>query len=70
LTPETVEPEPSSGEATNPIKLTDEADENPAPLPESHRRLEKVYGGTIHDDEGTHLQARWCSRCLNLAGLP
>jgi hypothetical protein len=31
LTPETVEPEPSSGEATNPINLPDEADENPAP---------------------------------------
>ena len=46
---QTVEPEtPPSGKATNPINLTDEADENPAPLPESYRRLEKVYGGTLH----------------------
>jgi hypothetical protein len=40
LTPETVEPEPSSGEAANPINLIDEADENTAPIPESYRRLE------------------------------
>ena len=56
LTPEPAEPEPSSGDATRPINLTDEADENPAPYPESYLRLEKVYGGTIHDDDGTHLQ--------------
>ncbi len=41
----------------NPINLDDEADENTAPLPASYCRLEKVYGGTIHDDDdGTHLQ--------------
>ena len=56
LTPEPAEPEPSSGDATRAINLTDEADENPAPYPESYLRLEKVYGGTIHDDDGTHLQ--------------
>jgi hypothetical protein len=51
-----VDPEPSSGDATRPINLTDEAEENTTPYPESYRRLEKVYGGTIHDDDGTHLQ--------------
>jgi hypothetical protein len=47
LTPETVEPEPSSGEATNPINLTDElmkheADKNSTPIPASYCHLEKV----------------------------
>jgi hypothetical protein len=55
VTPETEEPEPSSGEAAKTISLIDEADENTAPIPESYRRLETVYGGTIPDDDGTHL---------------
>jgi hypothetical protein len=43
LTSETAEPEPSSGDATSPINLTDKAGENPALYPESYCRLEKVY---------------------------
>jgi hypothetical protein len=71
LTLETVEPEPPSGKATNPINLNDEADENSAPPPESYSRFEKVYGGTIHDDDdGTQPPPRWDSGQLNLAGLP
>ena len=57
LTPESVDrPEPSSGGATNPINLFDEADESTVPFPESYQRLAIVYGGTIHDDDGTHLK--------------
>ena len=55
LTPETAEPDPSSGEAGNPINLADEADASAAPIPESYQRLEKIYGGTMFDDDGTHL---------------
>jgi hypothetical protein len=56
LTPEPVdEPEPPPGQATTPINLFDEAGENPAPIPESYRRIHRVYGGTLQDDDGTHL---------------
>jgi hypothetical protein len=55
LTPETEEPASSSGEAAKTIYLIDEADENTAPILESYRPLETVYGGTIHDDDGTQL---------------
>ena len=41
LTPETAEPDPSSGEAGNPINLADEADASAAPIPESYQHLEK-----------------------------
>ena len=52
LTPETVEePEP-----TIPINLFDEADESTAPtVPESYHRIAAVYGSTLQDDDGTHL---------------
>ena len=58
MTPDPVveEPEPSLGTSTTPINLFDEADANTAPIPESYRRLQTVYGGTLHDDDGTHLQ--------------
>jgi hypothetical protein len=46
LTPETVELEPSSGEATNPINLTDK---NSTPIPASYCHLEIVCSGTIYD---------------------
>ena len=52
LTPETVEePEP-----TTPINLFDEADVSTAPTtPESYLRIAAVYGSTLQDDDGTHL---------------
>jgi hypothetical protein len=38
-----VEPEPSSGEASNPINLIYEADENTVPIPENDRRLQNEW---------------------------